>query len=158
MKRSMQSRLAKREHARLTNLQAGRHMIGQYDAVEMTERASLDAFRNGWAHGGHWNNLSECRNVLMLGARHKMEVAYAKSDHEAVRDVTRLAMDALVSIRSREQRTGKFGATADELNVLHALVETSRDFWQRQPATLFNDCVDGARRQVTQTIQERGIA
>jgi len=143
--------------ARLQNIQHNRHMIGQYDAVEMTERAALAAFKGGWATGEHWNHLAECRNVLMFGACHKIAVAHVKADHEAVREVTRLAMAAISAIRDREQKTGKFGCTAEELNVLHALVETSRDFWTRQPATLFNQCVDAVRKQVMKTIQAKGV-
>lgn len=152
------ARLMTARRARLENIQNGRHMIGQYDEVEITERAALDAFKGGWARGDHWNHLAECRNVLMFGACHKLAVATVKTDAEAVREVTRLAMTALTSIRSREQKTGRFGCTADELNVLHALVETSRDFWTRQPATLFRQCVEAVRKQVFKTIQERGTA
>lgn len=143
-------------NARLRNIQAGRHMIGQYDHIEMSERAALDAFRGGWALGDHWNHLAECRNVLMFGACHKLVVARAKTDAAAVREVTRLALEALVAIRDREQRTGKFGATADEVNVLSALVETSRDFWTRQPAELFLRCIEAVRAQVVKTVEARG--
>lgn len=150
--RQQASRLARAE-----NVEHGRHMIGQYDAVEITEREALNAFRGGWAAGGHWNHLAECRNVLLLGSCHKIAVSTVRADHEAVREVARIAMGALTGIRLREQATGKFGATADELNALHALVETSRDFWTRQPAKLFWLCVEAARRQVVETVSERGV-
>lgn len=152
----LNARLGQRHRARQHNIQHGRHMIGQYDAIEVTERAAFEAFRGGWARGDHWNHLAECRNVLMFGASHKAEEATVKTDAEAVREVTRLAMASLVSIRDREQRTGKFGATADELNVLHALVETSRDFWTRQPAWLFNRCLEAVRSQNIKIIEPKG--
>ncbi|MCK0507964.1 hypothetical protein [Aromatoleum anaerobium] len=154
----LRARQAIAKRARLENIQHNRHMIGQYDEIEMTERAALSAFRGGWATGQHWNHLAECRNVLMFGACHKIAVSAVKADHEAVREVTRIAMGALTAIRDREQKTGKFGANSGELNALHALVETSRDFWTRQPATLFSQCVAAVRKQVVQTIQQRGAA
>lgn len=152
----LHARQQRARRAHLENIQHNRHMIGQYDEVEMTEREALNAFRGGWARGAHWNHLAECRNVLMFGACHKIAVSTVKADHEAVREVTRIALGALTAIREREQKTGKFGCSADELNVLHALVETSRDFWTRQPATLYLQCVDAVRKQVVQTVQERG--
>jgi hypothetical protein len=153
----MLSRRDESRHARLANIQHNRHMIGQYDEIEMTERAALSAFRGGWATGQHWNHLAECRNVLMFGACHKIAVSAVKADHEAVREVTRIAMGALTAIREREQKTGKFGANSGELNALHALVEISRDFWTRQPATLFSQCVEAVRKQVVKTIQAKGV-
>ena len=107
-----------------------------YHDIEIVERAALDAFRGGWATGEHWDTLAEARNMLWFGASRRSKAKH-KSDQDAVREVARHAMAALRSIREREQRTGKFGCSADELNVIHALVETSRDFWVRQSSTLF---------------------
>lgn len=94
------ARQATARRARLENVQHGRHMIGQYDAVEI--------------------------------------------------------MGALTAIRDREQRTGKFGGTAEELNALHALVETSADFWPRQPAELYRLAVEANATQAKRKVRERG--
>ncbi|NMF98432.1 hypothetical protein GPA27_13655 [Aromatoleum toluolicum] len=141
--------------AKLQNIQHNRHMIGQYDEIEMLERQAVDAFRRGYARGTHWNVLADSRNVLMLTVCHKIETAHVKADFEAVREVTRIALDALKTIRDREQKTGKFGCNADELNALHALVETSRDFWVRQPAELFRQAVEASARVTKTLVQER---
>lgn len=143
------------KRARLENIQHGRHMIGQYDEIEMLERTSVDAFRLGYAKGTHWNVLADSRNVLMLAVCHKIETATVKADFEAVREVTRIALEALKSIRDREQKTGKFGCNAEELNALHALVETSRDFWVRQPSELFRQAVEASAKVTKTLVQER---
>lgn len=151
----MLNRRDESRHARRQNVQYNRHMIGQYDEIEMLERTSVDAFRLGYAKGTHWNMLADSRNVLMLAVCHKIETATVKADFEAVREVTRIALDALKSIRDREQKTGKFGANAEELNALHALVETSRDFWVRQPAELFRLAVEANAKVGKSLVQER---
>lgn len=150
LNRRDESRQAKR-----ANVQHNRHMIGQYDEIEMLERTAVDAFRLGYARGGHWNVLSDSRNVLMLAACHKIETSAVKADHAAVLQVTRYALEALKSIRDREQKTGKFGCNADELNALHALVETSRDFWNRQPAELFRKALEANTNVTKVLVQER---
>ncbi|WP_407280564.1 hypothetical protein U5817_09790 [Aromatoleum evansii] len=151
----MLNRRDESRQARLQNIQHGRHMIGQYDEIEMLERTAVDAFRFSYARGGHWNVLSDSRNVLMLAACHKIETSTVKADHEAVREVTRIALEALKSIRDREQKTGKFGCNAAELNALHALVETSRDFWNRQPAELFQNALDANAKVTKDLVRER---
>lgn len=154
--RTLLARRAKSETAHLHQVEHNRHMIGQYDEVEMLERNAYSAFRLGYARGSHWNMLADCRNILMLAVRYKLAIGAAKADHEAIREVTRIAMHALTSIRDREQKTGRFGCNAEELNALHALVESSRDFWNRQPAELFRQAVEANRAQLKEQVVERG--
>lgn len=113
-----------------------------FNEIEMVERAAVAAFRGGWAGADHWDTLAECRDMLWFGASAKAKArakSRHKSDHDAVLRLTGEAKATLLSIYEREQRLGKIDCTADELNVLHALVETSRDFWVRQSSRLFID-------------------
>lgn len=53
--------------------------------------------------------------------------------HEATRDSVDECMAAFVSVRQRQTRVGKWGATADELQTLRSLLGPLADYFSRQP-------------------------
>lgn len=90
--------------------------------LSLTERLSAEAFAGGWAGTDHYDNLADCRDMLALAGE---------------TDASEMAYVALANIRDRHAKTGKFGATGDELQALWALVDFSEDFWKRQGGAVF---------------------
>ena len=120
-----------------------------YDEVEMLEHQCLAAFTGGYAEPDHWDQLAECRNVLMFGAGHCREDAKAKgqdwSEYQQIVDLCYQVKDAMLAIREREQKTGRMGVNGDQLELLSACIATSADFWSQQPGWLFRKCVEAVR-------------
>ncbi len=97
----------------------------------ITEHLSVIAFRNGTATTDHFDNLADCRDILTMAA--------TKQQDQSTLVACEVAYHALISIQERHTRTGRFGATGEELKALVLLAETSEDFWKRQSGTLFAD-------------------
>lgn len=121
----------------------------RYAEVELLEHQCLAAFTGGYATPAHWDQLAECRNVLMYGAGHRREEAKAHgkdwAEYQAIIDLCYKVSEAMLSIRDREAKTGKMGVSADQLEILSACIFTSADFWGLQPAWLFRKCVEAVR-------------
>ena len=100
------------------------HLIKE---LSITERLSVEAFSGGYAGTDHYDNLADCRDMIALAA---------KGDDQA-EAIAELAYVALANIRDRQAKTGKFGATGDELQALRALADFSEDFWKRKAGTVF---------------------
>lgn len=96
----------------------------------LTERMAVEALRGGYATAANFNELIDVRDMLLLGAD-------ARGDKGALA-VADAASEALLSIRERKLRTGRVGASGDELATLAALVDLSEDFWKRQSGDLFD--------------------
>lgn len=97
--------------------------------LSLTERQSVEAFAGGWATTDHYDNLADCRNIMTLAA--------AEREDQQTLAVCELAMHALLGVKERHQRTGKMGASGEELQALRLLADTSEDFWLRQSGGLF---------------------
>lgn len=98
--------------------------------LSLTERLSVEAFAGGYAHVDHFDNLADCRDILTMAAterKDKQALAVAVSSYQT-----------LISIRERHKRTGKFGATGDELTILRKLANESESFWKRQGGGTFH--------------------
>lgn len=110
--------------------------------VSTQERIAVMALTQPWADTRHFNVLLDCYSMLILAAEHK-------HDQEAVK-VGQFADMALKNIRDRWKRTGKIGATGDEIQALNVLVDYSEDWWKRQSGSLFADAfkaLDTLRQQ-----------
>lgn len=99
--------------------------------ISLQERVAVLSVSNGWANTSHFNVLADCRDMLMLAASHK-------GDEETLA-VCHLSGIALMNMKDRYAEKGKIGATGDEIQALHALVDVSEDFWKRQGGGLFID-------------------
>lgn len=97
--------------------------------LSLTERLSVEAFVGGYAHVDHFDNLADCRDILTLAATDR-------KDKRAL-SVALYSYKALISIRERHERTGKFFASGCELQSLRALVNESESFWKRQGGGTF---------------------
>lgn len=132
----------------------------QYSEVELQEHLCLVAFRTGTATADHWNELAECRNVLMYGAGHKrQEARRAGSDTsqwQAIIDLCYRTKDAMLQVMAREQKSGRFGLNAEQLEVISACVMTSASFWPQQPAWMFRQCVSAVRKLNSKIVNPKG--
>lgn len=98
--------------------------------LELTERLSVEALRGGWATTDHFDNLADCRDLMSMAATERND--------RSTLAVCELGYHALISIKERHARTGRIGASGDELQALLVLVDTSEDFWKRQSGDLFS--------------------
>lgn len=121
----------------------------QYAEVELMEHRCLAAFTGGYATPAHWDELAECRNVLMFGAGHRREEAKSNgedwSQYQAIVELCYKVKTVMLDIRDREAKTGKMGINAEQLAILSGCIFTSADFWSHQPARLFRQCVQAVR-------------
>lgn len=106
--------------------------------MEITERIAVEAFAGGWAVKDHFDRLADCRDILMLAASEK--------DDKSTLAATELGYIALLAIKERHARTGKFGVSGDELATLRLLVDQSGDFWRRQNGVIFSRHYDALKR------------
>lgn len=106
----------------------------QETAIQTVELQIVEAFVGGWATTYHFDSLCDMRNVLVLAAAYKDDA----SAH-AICDAMRIPM---ANLRERYARTGRFGVTGDELQLLRAFVNYYRDFWIRQPVSLYEQACD----------------
>lgn len=117
-----------------------------YAEIELTELMCLQAFKGGYATGAHWNQLAECRNVLYIGAGHKLvesrKTERNPDDYEQIIDLCKRGSVAILAIRNREKLTGEMTITDDELEIVSGILATSAEFWPTQPASLFAEVVE----------------
>lgn len=99
--------------------------------VSTSERMAVFALTQPWAATSHFNVLLDCQHMLTIAAAEKRDEEALKLAHFS--DI------ALKSIRERHQRTGKMGATGDEIRALNLLADYSADWWSRQSGALFAD-------------------
>lgn len=101
--------------------------------IESTERMAVEAFAGGWAGPDHFDYIADMRDCMMLAAAHKQ-------DQEAL-GMCRAILVVMDNVRIRHTETGRFGTTGDELHVLRLFCDTYRDFWLRQPVSLYDAAV-----------------
>jgi hypothetical protein len=104
----------------------------------ITERLAVESFGGGWATTNEYDNLADCRNIMTLAA--------AERDDKQTLIVCELGLHALLGIKERHAKTGKFGTTGDELAALRLLVNTSESFWLRQSGSVFARHYNALRR------------
>lgn len=130
-----------------------------YTDVELQESMCLVAFETGHAGPEHWNNLAECRNVLMWGAAHKRNEARRdgrdSTQYQAIVTLTMKVRDAMLDIVNSEQKTGRLGLNAEQRELIAACVTTSANFWHQQPACLYRECVLAVRKLNTNIVTPR---
>ncbi len=102
--------------------------------IELRERMLVQAFTLGFASTAHYDDLADMRNVLTLAAAYK--------DDDSTLAMCNAMRIVMANIRDRHTRTGKIGASGDELQLLREFVGTYRDFWIRQPAELYGRACD----------------
>ena len=102
--------------------------------IQLTELMIVETFVSGGATTWHFDALCDMRNVLVLAAAYKDD-ASAK----AICDAMRIPMG---NLRERYAKTGRFGLTGDELQLVRAFVDYYRDFWIRQPVSLYEQACD----------------
>jgi len=104
------------------------HLAPEVENIEQTAAYLLNV---GKAETRHFNQLLDCQHMLLLAAADK-------GDEEAVK-ISQFADIAMKSIRQRQKRTGKIGATGDEMQAINLLVDYSQDWWKRQSGVAFAD-------------------
>lgn len=108
-------------------------------SLETAEIGALNAFRIGMPNKTSFNVLCDCRNMLLLAASHKAEhfTGAQKDEAEAIIAVCSAAGTALANMRDRHAEGKTLNATAEEMDALSVLIDTSKDFWRRQSGSLF---------------------
>lgn len=106
----------------------------QETSIELTERMIVEAFVNGIATTWHFDALCDMRNALTLAASRKDD-ASGKTICEAMRI-------PMANLRERYAKTGRFGLTGDELQLVRAFCGYYRDFWIRQPVAVYEMACD----------------
>lgn len=106
--------------------------------IEMTERQIVEAFSSGHATTWHFDALCDMRNVLTLAGAYKNDASAT-----TLCDAMRIPM---ASLRVRYAKTGRFGLSGDELQLVRAFVSFYRDFWIRQPVALYAQACDELAR------------
>lgn len=110
------------------------------DELEMRERQFVEAFANGYAGKVHFDSLADMRNVLIIAAAHK--------DDAPIIELCNAMSIPLQAIRERHAKTGKFGVTGNELQMMRTFCGVYRDWWMRQPVALYEAAVDGLQRTI----------
>lgn len=125
----MKKRGARIKHHR----QSAPTLVAMHLAPEVStqERIAVMALTSEWGSTKHFDVLLDCQHMLTFGAADK-------GDEEALR-LAQFADIAMKSIRDRWKRTGKLGATGDEIQALNLLVDYSENFWKLRPGTAFAD-------------------
>lgn len=108
------------------------------DDLEMRERQFVEAFAHGYADKEHFDNLVDMRNVLTIAAAEKDDVPILK--------LCEAMSIPLQAIRERHSRTGKMGATGDELRMMREFVGIYGDWWIRKPVALYELACDALQR------------
>jgi len=99
------------------------------DELEMRERQFVEALSGGYATHEHFDNLADMANILFYAATKKQDAQ--------ILALLKAVVVAAQNIRLRHEATGKFGANGDELTLLRSFCGIYRDFWLRQPVTLY---------------------
>jgi len=132
----MRKRCHRKHHPLSVPMLVGRGLV-ETD-IETRERMFVQAFALGYANTGHYDEIADMRNVLTLAAAYK--------DDESTLAMCSAMRVAMANIRERHTRTGRIGASGDELNLLREFVGVYRDFWIRQPVELYQRACDELHR------------
>jgi hypothetical protein len=104
--------------------------------VETKQYACILAFTKGYATQDHFDTLLLTMNLLLVAGQTDKKRKYA------VDFAFNTIKPALQNMKQRVYDTGKFGVNSIELDAIKKLIEFSREFWNRQPGTLYDFCVE----------------
>lgn len=110
----------------------------QQDNLETKERIIVESFALGFADEYHLHAIQDMSNVLSLAAEYKKDDS-AKTMCEAMKI-------CILNIMDRHKKTGRYGASGDELNLMREFVGVYSDFWLRQPVKLYEVAVNELQR------------
>ena len=110
------------------------------DDLEIRERQFVEAFAYGYADKIHFDSLADMRNVLCIAAAHK--------DDREILVVCDAMSIPLQAIRERFAKTGRMGATGEEMKMMRAFCGVYRDWWLRQTVGLYEMACDGLLRHM----------
>ena len=106
----------------------------QETSISLTELMIVEAIASGHGTTWHFDSLCDMRNVLVLASAYKQDASA-----QAICDAMRIPMQ---SMRDRYAKTGRFGLSGPELQVVRAFVDYYRDFWVRQPVALYEQACE----------------
>jgi hypothetical protein len=119
--------------------------------IGIAERMAIEAMRGGWSdYQNSYRVLADCHGVLTIGLHRKKD--------NSMDGALQLSMIALLNIYDRMQKTGKVGATGDELAALEMMLDLSEDFWKRQSSTALEIAILSLRKVRENQIAERKAA
>jgi hypothetical protein len=102
-----------------------------HSSVETREHICIVAFTRGVADQGHFDTLLYVMNLLLIAGQtdpsRKFALDYANNTMKP----------ALMGIKERFHKTGKFGMNASELQAVKDMLIVSREFWMRQTVELY---------------------
>lgn len=101
------------------------------DRLEIRERMAVQSFSDGFATMANFDTISDMQGVMLLAG------TTSDSRRWAALYCRNTVGPVLGAIRTRYERTGKMGCTAEELKVLRGFVSKYRDFWLKQPLALY---------------------
>lgn len=97
--------------------------------LEISERMSLQAFKEGWATGDHYDVLACCRNMLMIAGQ-------SERDNAALNAAIAAGV-SLVNIEERHKGQEQYTATPAEWESLLQLVNFAESWWRRKNGALY---------------------
>lgn len=106
----------------------------QASELDKKELAAAMRFQWGTADKSDYDLLLDLTNLMLIAGH-----TSAEREH-LVSYVDNIAMPTLKSIKERFDRTGKLGVSGPEGSILVDITTISRDFWNRQPITLYSEC------------------
>ena len=100
--------------------------------IETNERMAIQMLASGHGNQDHYHLLEDVYNLL--------RIAMQAPGREYLRKVTEPYGAALQSMQNRYEKFGKFGLNHDDKLILIDMINTSADFWMRQPTELYMVC------------------
>lgn len=100
--------------------------------IETKERMAIQMLASGHGNRDHYQLLEDVYNLL--------RIAMQAPGREYLRDVTDKYGPALKSVQDRYAKFGKFGLNHDDRILLTDMINTSADFWIRQPTEFYMVC------------------
>ena len=96
-------------------------------------RLAVDSLRDGWMQASQYDDLADTIDMLYIGIN-----SYSQQKPDPSTEVAIVVCrEAMMSIRDRFIRTGKFVATGEELKAVQLLADVSLDYWSRRSGALF---------------------
>lgn len=112
--------------------------------IETKERMAIQMLASGHGNRDHYQLLEDVYNLL--------RIAMQAPGREYLREVTDKYDQALKSVQDRYAKFGKFGLNNDDRILLTDMINTSADFWIRQPTEFYMVC-DAELRKYYQSLE-----
>jgi hypothetical protein len=119
------------------------------DKLETRERMAVQAFVLGYAGMDHFDTIADMQGVLLLAG------STSEARKPAMHYARNILGPVLGSIKERYLRTGKMGCNAEELKVLQAFVGRYRDFWLRQPLSLYEAACEALQKTYDEMAKQK---